>query len=433
MALVPLTIPSYVLASIFRDAFAPSGVIGTFFLDRGEAFTGFWASVIVLTLACTPYAHLLVGAALARCPIREEEAARVMGANGITVFRYILVPRLKGPLMYAFLLVTLYVVSDFGAVAVLDCDVLTWELYKQRNGRSVFGVGLMLLLVVAPLIAGVRYLRSDESEEFAVGDAVVSRVELSPLSRGFAYALYGVFATVGCLMPIVFVTAWVLDGLANSVGFTSLWGAASMTAIYALVGGLVVCALSIVIGWALSGSTRHRKLLDIMVYVPSSLPGILIAVGCLQLTVGLARQASELKSLMDFLESSSVILLLAFTMRFLATGYAALRPAFNRLDPQKDLAARSLGASRWQRWRWIRLPSLAPSIAVAFALTFLSIAKELPITLTLAPLDQKTLAYHIFDAQAEGDLPDVGLASLCLVSIILVMQTTVQSWRRRYE
>ena len=156
--------------------------------------------------------------------------------------------------------------------------------------------------------------------------------------------------------------------------------------------------------------------MDVLVYLPSSLPGILIAVGFLQLTVGLGRLSPELQSVVGFVESGSVVLLVAYAMRFLATGYAALRPGFNRLDPQKDIAARTLGASTWQRWRWIRLPSLAPSIAVAFALTFLSIAKELPITLTLAPLDQKTLAYHIFDAQAEGDLPDVGLASLCLIS-----------------
>ena len=40
--------------------------------------------------------------------------------------------------MYSVLLITLYVVSDFGAVAVLDCDVLTWVLYTERNSRMVF-------------------------------------------------------------------------------------------------------------------------------------------------------------------------------------------------------------------------------------------------------------------------------------------------------
>ena len=44
----------------------------------------------------------------------------------------------------------MYVVSDFGAVAVLDCQVLTWELYKLRGARDAVVLGFGLIALVIP-------------------------------------------------------------------------------------------------------------------------------------------------------------------------------------------------------------------------------------------------------------------------------------------
>ena len=223
--------------------------------------------------------------------------------------------------------------------------------------------------------------------------------------------------------------SWVCQGLEQTVPFTNVFHAITTTGSYALVGGLSTVLLATWICWVISRTASNRALLDVLVYLPSSLPGVLIAVGLLQLVLALKRGGFDLIS---GLESTGAVLLIAYAMRFLAQAYAALRPGFNRIDPQVEQAAKSLGADGWTIWRHVRIPSLAPSMAVAFALTFLSIGKELPITLTLVPLQQRTLAYHIYDAQAEGALPDVGLASLCLLGMILLMQAMTQYWRRAY-
>jgi len=49
-----------------------------------------------------------------------------------------------------------------------------------------------------------------------------------------------------------------------------------------------------------------------------------------------------------------------------------LTPALAGLRPQWQEAAQSLGASRWQYWRWIAAPVLAPSVCGATALLFCS-------------------------------------------------------------
>ena len=432
MVLAPLAIPSYVLAAILRESFAPRGILGEFF-GRTEAFTGFWASACVLTLTCTPYAHLLVASALSRSPAQEEKAARLLGASTLDILRIIQWPRIKGPLMYAFLLITLYVVSDFGAVAVLDCDVLTWELYNQRNGRAVFSIGFLLLLAVAPLIAGVRWLRAEEAKEFGVDYMRLSREELSPLSATVSYGLYALVALFGAVLPILVLAQWIANGLQMDLEFAPIGPAIISSIRYALLGSLATLAIVLTICIAMGKQAKFKKTLDLLVYLPSSLPGILVAVGLLQLVLAAKRSEGFLAESVGWLESTGLVLIIAYATRFLAQAYAALRPGFNRLDPQLTRAAEILGAKSFKIWRRIHLPSLSPSLAVAFALSFLSIAKELPMTLTLSPLESKTLAYRIFDAQTEGALPDVGLASIALLGVIVVMQSTTRYWSRRYE
>ena len=120
--------------------------------------------------------------------------------------------------------------------------------------------------------------------------------------------------------------------------------------------------------WRIYCGTANRTLLDTLVYLPSSLPGVLIGVGLLQLVLGIKRSSSGLADAFGLFEMTGGVLLLAYSMRFIAQAYAALRPGFNRLDPQVDEAARSLGASELTIWRSIRIPALAPTSTAALIL-----------------------------------------------------------------
>ena len=112
-------------------------------------------------------------------------------------------------------------------------------------------------------------------------------------------------------------------------------------------------------------------------------------------------------------------------MRFLAEGYAALKPAILSLDLRQEESAMTLGATPFRRFYAISLPLLAPGIGAAFLLLFLSIAKELPVTLMLTPLGKQTLAYRVFDAQQEASLADVGAAGLILLALALSIQLVI--------
>jgi iron(III) transport system permease protein len=76
---------------------------------------------------------------------------------------------------------------------------------------------------------------------------------------------------------------------------------------------------------------------------------------------------------------------------------------------------------------------VTPGLAAAYFLGFISVAKELPVTLMLAMPGHQTLAYRIFDAQSEASLPDAGLAGLLLLGIAAGAQLAVLRLRRYAE
>ena len=156
MSTLPLAVPSYLLAAIVREHFAPRGFFGAL-LGREEAFTGFGAAFFVLTLSCTPYVQVLVAAVLRHTPASPEEAARTLGASAWRRFVNLTVPQLRPAWAFALVIVAFYVISDFGAVAVLDCEVLTWALYQARHAPAdAMKIGFGLVACTFPVLIFIR-------------------------------------------------------------------------------------------------------------------------------------------------------------------------------------------------------------------------------------------------------------------------------------
>ena len=62
LALLPLAMPSYLLAATLRESLAPNSMLGGFL--GTPIFRGFFPTVIVLTLVTVPYVQLLVSSTL---------------------------------------------------------------------------------------------------------------------------------------------------------------------------------------------------------------------------------------------------------------------------------------------------------------------------------------------------------------------------------
>lgn len=426
---LPLALPSFLLAGALRQALGPGGAIGG---ALGlPPFTGLVAAAVVLAVATAPLAQVLVGAALARAPVAEEEAARTLGVAAWTARRRVLLPRLRPALAAAALLIQLYTLADFGAVAVLDCPVLTYRIYQavaqQRLGDAVVLAGLLLLGTLV-LLVGARLLHGRDPLTGVANPRAPVRERLRAPGVALAWLAHALVGGLGCALPVLTLIAWVADGLARGLPFASLLEPVTITLKIATVGAAGILALAWAPAWLSARGTSRplARLVDVAVLLSHALPGVLAAFGVLRLALALVDGASY-----RALGESGALLLLGYAARFLPEAHGALRTAALAIDPRQDETARVLGASRGRRLVRVALPAMAPGAAAAFVVVVASIVKELPITLLLGPAaGARTLAFRVYDRLEEALLHDAGGAGLLLVLVCLAAFTAADRWGR---
>ncbi|MFT7623887.1 MAG: iron(III) transport system permease protein [Myxococcota bacterium] len=431
LVLLPMAVPSYLLAGAIQRAVEPSGLLGGLF-GLTEPFTGFWPAATVLIVVTAPYVHLIVGAALSRLSASEEEAARSLGAGpGQRFFRLVL-PRLRPSLAFALLIVALYTISDFGAVSVLDCRVLTWRIYQAQSGMQIVSavdMGFGILGLVVPLILLSRLLHGRARPERGVSNPrPIPPARPGPALLAIALGLPIAVITVGVVVPTVELVTWLRDGLANGEELAPLGDAVKGTLYLAGLGLAVTVSFAWLTASVSAAFRRVAPMVDGAVFLLSGLPGILVAFG-LALAALWVPTSLGMEPIREPLRAAGVLVAVGYAMRYVAEAHGVLTPTLLRVDERQAEVARSLGAGPLRRFWRVQLPQIAPGLVAASLLVFLALVKELPVTLMVAPLDTRTLAYRVWERYSEAFLADAAAAGLLLMGMAVSIQLLTLRWR----
>jgi iron(III) transport system permease protein len=112
-------------------------------------------------------------------------------------------------------------------------------------------------------------------------------------------------------------------------------------------------------------------------------------------------------------------------VHFGAQSLRSSQAALDVLSPRYDEVAQTLGADQRRRLATIDLPLVLPGVGAGAGLVMLSVMKELPATLLLAPIGFETLATRIWNASENGFLADVGVTSLALIVVSALLTWTL--------
>ena len=138
-----------------------------------------------------------------------------------------------------------------------------------------------------------------------------------------------------------------------------------------LIGALVNVAFGFIVAWTL---VRYRfpgrQLLDALIDLPFALP---TAVSGIALTAIFAKTGWLGRFLYPLgIESAFSQLGVTIALTFIGLPFVVrtLQPALEELDAEVEEAAASLGASRWQTFYRVILPTVLPAVLTGFALAF---------------------------------------------------------------
>jgi iron(III) transport system permease protein len=419
LLVLPLVIPSFVGAFALTAGFAPGGLLSEATGFEGVPVRGFWAAFAILTLLTYPYVLLPAAARLRSLPRELEESGRQLGSGPIGVFWRVVLPQAAPAIWAGALLVFLYVVSDFGAVSLLNVPTLTQEIYASRLFDQPTSLAMALLLAVIAMSAfGIERTvsRRSRGEIRGKGDSLVVR-----LGRWRAPAIGALAVTVAAslLAPLSVLAYWAVRGLANqdqragaiTSDVTELVGPATSTVVASVLAAIFAIVLILPIAYYVARARgRGGGVANAFVGTGFALPGLVIA-------LAFVFWALSAPGPIGALYQTLPLLILAYVVNFGALALGPAQVGVAGVSSRVDDAARTLGAGRLRRLFTIELPLIAPALLAGAGLVLLSTAKELPATLLLSPPGFQTLATRIWGATEDAFWADASIASLVLVAI----------------
>ncbi len=429
---LPLAIPTYVGSYAMIGAFGPrgmlQGVLERFGVQRIDGIYGFWGAFIVLTLFSYPYVLLTVRAAYRRIDPSLEEVSRTLGSGGLITFWRVVLPQLKPGIMAGSLLVALYTLSDFGAVAMLRYDTFTRAIYTQYQGAlnrsSAAVLGLVLVVLTIGVLAGEQRLRGrTQTHRLHGGGGRIAVTTTLGRWRWVAFGAMMTLVTMALVVPMSVIGYWLWRGLRVGEPVWPAWPLITNSLGVSALGAVV----TVLAAWPVALlAVRHPGMLarsvERLSWSGYALPGIVVALALVFFGAQRAPWAYQ----------TTGMLVAAYVVLFLPQAIGALRASLIQVTPSVEEAARMLGSSPMGSFWRVLLPLTRSGVAAGGALVFLTAMKELPATLLLSPTGFSTLATRIWNATAEGFLSRSAGAALALV-VMSSVPMGVLVWREEHR
>lgn len=388
---------------------------------------GLSAGVLLSVLAYYPFLYLPIAATLRGLDPALEEAAAAIGDPPLRVYRRVVVPQLRLAILGGSLLIALHLLAEYGLYAMIRFDTFTTAIVEQFqstfNGPAanmlagVLVVLCLLLLLLDGVLRGrARYARVGSGA--AARPRPVALRRLAPLCLVFPGALLALAVGV----PVGQLCRWLFAGGAAVWHLDAITSALGQTMLLAVAGAALATLAAIPMAWiAVRRPGRLQRLLEGSNYIVGSLPGVVIALALVTITVRVAVP----------LYQTLVTILLAYALMFLPRALVGLRASIAQAPLALEQAAASLGRSPSAAFWSVTLRIAAPGAASSMALVSLGIFNELPATQMLAPNGTRTLAMAFWALSSELDYAAAAPYALVmlLVSLPLTFWLHIQSRR----
>ncbi len=421
---LPLVVPPYVGAVTYIIVLGRSGWVQIWWksspvlAERLGSYPidihSFWGVFFVLSMFTFPYVYLLTSASLYKMNRSYEEAARSLRANPAGIFWRVTLPCLRPGISAGAILVALYVLSDFGAVAMLRYVTFTAAIYFQRAAFDTAGASVLSLVLIAltVIILWLNSLSRSRGHYHQTGSSYRDSLVM-PLGRWKPLALFyvGVVFLLSVVVPISVLVYWSNIGIRmGALDQRFLLFATNSLRVAGMAAGLCMVLAMPVVYLKSRYNSSLSSIIDRLCYAGYALPGVIVALGFVFI----------FNNHIPSLYATFYVVALALVVRFLPQAMQAADASLSLVSPRIDEAARSLGSPPWKVMFTVVLPNMLPRVLVGGALVFVSAIKELPATLLLRPPGFDTLAVRVYFEAHEAMYHLAAPAALLIVLVSII-------------
>ncbi|MCG8508547.1 MAG: iron ABC transporter permease, partial [Rhodospirillales bacterium] len=436
--LIPLAVPSYVIAYVYTDLLEFAGPIQILLRDitGWTSRADYWfpeirslgGAISMMTLVLYPYVYLLARAAFMEQSVCVLEVSRTLGAGPWRSFFRVALPLARPAVVAGVSLVMMETLNDFGTVDFFAVATFTTGIYdvwlNMGSAAGAAQLASVLMLFVITLIVIERQARRGQRFHHTTNRyRVLPRVRLSGPAAAGAVTACAAPILLGFAVPAVVLGRYAIVNFEKSAT-AKFWelsvnslALSSSTAILAVVIGLFLAyalrlgrnpALRVIAGFAGTGY---------------AVPGAVLAVG---VVIPLAGFDNALDSALTaafgispgLLFSGTVAaVMFGYLVRFLALSFGTVEASLGKVTDSMDGAARTLGQTPMAVLRRIHLPIIRGSLMTAAILVFVDCMKELPMTMLLRPFNFDTLATHVHQLASDELIEESALGAFAIVAV----------------
>lgn len=413
--MLPLAIPTYVMAYLFVDLLQFSGPIQSgmrdlfgvstlpYFPDPRSLAGAIWT----FSFCLFPYVYLISRTAFLERSRRLIEVSETLGYSPMQGFIKLVLPMARPAIFAGLALALMEVLADFGAVSYFGVQTFAagifkaWLSFGDRMAAIQLSLGLLGFVLVIFTIeqnsrASIRYAPSANQKTIPI--------RLRGKAAFFAFSFSGLTLLLGFLLPaLALVHLMIKEGFRLDGRYVS-WLSNSLSV--SLITAFISVVLALFFAYSIRISPRLAWVNRLLGF-GYALPGAVLAIGILALleTLGLAW----------WMSASVVVLVYAYMVRFLSSSLQSIESGLLRITPSIDGSAELLGLTKFQILRRVHVPLLKRSLLTAGLFVFVDVMKELPATLLLRPFNFDTLAVATYQLAADERLSELGLPALTIV------------------
>jgi len=396
-------------------------------------FTGL---AYVIALYTFPFLFVFTAGALDLVSSEMEDAANILGAGTLRTALRITLPLVLPALLAGGIITFLETISLVGTPALIALpariNVVTTQLaqfFSPPIRAEVAAAYTMPLLLVTILLYAVQQRLVGRKGFVTLGGKGGERrmIKLGAW-RWVAFAYAAFILLLALVLPCLvlaqaaFAKAWgrglhldnlTLDNFAYLL-FRHPGARDSIVNSFEYAGSAATIALLLAVGIAYIASRRLVRfggMLGVLCMTPFVIPGIVLAIAFY------GAYAPPPFSLYG----TGLILILAFTTRFLPIAYSSVNASIRSINPEMEEAVRILGGGRGLAIRRVLAPLMKRSLVGAWLLVFIPASRELSTAMFLYGPSTRPMSIMLLDLSEEGNFELLAALGFLLLAATFVI------------
>ncbi len=414
VAVIALAVPPFLATNCWLDLLGPNGLWRRWLpLDVVSVAGTVW----ILSLLLWPIPMLALWSAWQR--IEPSHLESDMAVTGWPLIRVLLLPLACLALGEAAVLTFVLALNNFDVPSILQVKVFPAEMWVVFNTtfNTLGALRLSWPLIAGPLLLLLWFSRRPLPWPRLEG-RVSAKLLRQQLGRGWFWGCglltLGVrfFAVRAPLYQLASAKrTWTELPGAFAAGVDDVWRSAWFAAVSAalIVGiGLAVAEWNMDLRDGSRAPRPWTRVVGWVLWLTFLTPGVLLGIGLILLL--------NRSWLFLFYESVGIVIL-AFTLRYLAFGWHAAAHALGGTDADLTDAATLEGANRWQMLRHVHWPQISTQVAAAWYIVYLLCLWDVGSMILVVPPGGETLALRVFNMLHYGHNAQVNALCLLLLGL----------------